>query len=427
MGRSPGISCENDLGNLMMIGTHEAKAIVLGGMQPGQSYGAIELHEDLFLAPQDEPLAYKGSRSTQLDYCTQSLEPAGVVIKASTGTLEYRLTRLGRHEGKAFAGHVLDLSLEAGDLSLRSIYGMARTNRGKPSYPPLDRLQIFRLLMESDDMQVSTMQSRLGLNASAIVNNLVWLDRDGIVEYEAVSGRDIDQNLIFGLPESFSLNGNGNGNGHIAIEGSSEMRRMVYETVERMVADGQRECSLIELGDALAEAYPDGGFDLPNRRKYAAAMMRELIETGYVTKGLVSGKRKSVVRLRQEARPIVERAVDIADGMLYGGQDFLKKGKKRLEEILDEPEVVRELITKAFANSPTANRVSPAQRSAHVVSVLEAGPASSSEIAVQVKENGLTPASTKSTLQALRASGRVVSERLPGTRELLWELKPELK
>jgi hypothetical protein len=102
MGRKPhaAISCENDLGPLMVGGHHEGQSIVLGGMQPGASYGATELHRELFIAPQGDSPVFEGSHSNQIAYCSASFEPAGLVRRAQTATEEYAITRFGNREGK---------------------------------------------------------------------------------------------------------------------------------------------------------------------------------------------------------------------------------------------------------------------------------------------------------------------------------------
>ncbi len=412
---SPGISCENDLGNLLLVGNHEAKAIVLGGMQPGNSYGASELHRDLFLAPQGDDPVHVGSPTTQLDYCTQSLEPAGVVRRAPTTTLQYRLTPLGGKEGKAFAGHVLSMSLEAGELGLKALYGLSRTSRGKASRPPMDRLRILRMLLDDDGLHTADIQRELGLNATTTMNNLNRMDDDGVIEYTGIDGGDIGDHIIYGLPDSPSPVSKG------SKEGS--MPGMIQETINALIEEGRSACSLTDLRRMLAQRYPDGGLDLPDRQKYAMAVMNDLVKAGYVTKGPMEGAQKSVITLRDTARPVVARAVAIADGMMSGEKEFLREGRDLLEGIIEDERQVRTLVAKAFRDSPTANRIPLEERLSAVRSVLVDGPVSSSEAAARLKdEHGMTASSAKQTLKLMRDTGQAVSEPMPGRRELVWEL-----
>lgn len=403
------ISCENDLGNLMMATNHEAKAIVLGGMEEGHSYGAAALHKELFLAPQGEPPAHVGSPSNQLDYCTLSFEPAGVVRRAPVVERQFMLTGTGNNEGKALAGHVLALSLETEDIGLRAIYGMARTGKDKGSRPPLDRLRIFRLLLDSDDVRAADVRAELEVSASTAVNNLNWLDRDGIIEYQAVNSSDLHEHMTYGLPDSFTPYANGGG-----------MRQRIQEAVESLIAEGARDCSATELMDFLNKTYPGDGFDTAGRRNYALDAMNELVEGRYVTKGPIDGAHKSKAVLRQTARPVIERTVAIADGMLSGDPSFLQEGRAQLRGILADEVRVRQLITKAYRASPEASRIPRQQKFDHIGKFLEGGEASTSRITAELERRGMTPAATKRTLALMRDEGLLVSRRIADSREFAW-------
>lgn len=412
---APPISCENDLSQLLAgVGNHEAKAIVLGGMQPGAAYGATTLHRDLFLAPQGKPVAYTGSVSNQLDYCVQSFEPAGIAERVPADTIQYRITELGEKAGKALSGHALAMSLDAGDISLHSLFGMSKRGRGRSERPPITRLRIFRLLLGANDAQAADVQAATGISASSTVNNLRWLDTDGIIEYEGIAGKVIGDHVVYGLPERFTVES--------AAEGGSEMRRIVHETVGWLVADSVQECSMADFMKHLQERYPDAGFEKENRRKYARIMVDELVEAGTVTKGPFGGPRRSKITLREEARPVIERVVAIADGMLSGDPAFIEEGNALLAAILEHPANVRSLVKKAFQASPDANRVPREESCAHVRAILADGPLSSSEAIAQLRGYGLTASAAKRALELLRSQGRVASERIPRSRELSWNL-----
>ncbi len=412
------ISCENDVGNLLAgIGNHEAKAIVFGGMQPGQTYSPQELHDNLFLAPQGDEPVHVGSSSNQLDYCQRSFEPAGLVTTTRASTIEYRLTKFGRQAGKSWAGHALSLSLEADGISLRSLFGMTRTNRGKSSRPPMDRVHIFRLLLDAgpDGLQAADIQAKLEVNGRTAVNNLTWLDRDGIVEYEAIDGREIAEHITYDFPETLDLDGR-------PESSESSMPYMIHETVRSLIGEGVSSCSLADFRRILEERYPDRGFDRPNRQSYALMVINELVAGGYIAKGPVGGPRKSNITLRDEVRPVVEQAVEIADNMLAGRPSFIKEGRERLEDILDDEVRVKTLIAKAFRDSPTANRIPASQKMAHARTVLADGPLSSSQAASRLRAFGMTASCSKSTFALMRQEGLVRSERISGGQELSWEL-----
>lgn len=408
----PAISCETDLGELMVAGTHEAKAIVLGGMKQGEPYGETELHREIFLGLQGDDPAYVGSPSNQVSYCIESLAPARMVARVR-GTLEqrYRITQLGEHEGKAYVGHVLGLSLEAGEIGLRSLYGMARTSGEKATRPPLDRLRTFRQLLREGSVQVSDVRDNLGVSQNAASRSLLWLDASEIVDYEGMAPKSVSDQLTYTFPERLELPAN-----------EARVKQMVYDTLLQLAGEG-RQHTLGQVMDALCSRYPDEAFDQVNRRRYTNGVINRLVEAGVISKNIDGKKRRSMVTLRDEARPIIERAVAIADGMLSGSEDFMEEGREQLGDILSDEEKVRTLIRKAFKASPEANGLPFERRFGHVAAYLGQNSGTRNEIAAALEAHGMTLASTQNTLEIMRRRGLAVSERIPGYSDLQWGLR----
>jgi hypothetical protein len=174
---------------------------------------------------------------------------------------------------------------------------------------------------------------------------------------------------------------------------------------------------------ALQSRYPDEGFDGQNRRTYTIGVMNKLVEDSVITKNMGGKSRRSTITVQDQARPLVERVVAIADSMLEGDEDFLREGREQLRIILGDQEKVRALVGKAFRHSPEANGLPFAERFSHVAAYLGGEPASSSEIAARVEAHGMTPVSTRRTLQAMRRRGLAISRPAKGG-ELEWELVP---
>lgn len=407
MTRRPGISCEADLGQLMVVANHEAKALVLGGMQPDESYGYTALHRELLLDPQGEDPVGVGHIGNAMDYCRYSLVPAGCVERVPDDTEQYAITGLGEREGKALVGHVLALSLDAGDISLRSLYGMARTGNGKRSRPPLDRVRIFRELLGSDELHASDIQAALGSSPNTAKDNLRWLDREGIVDYEGIDSRDAGNRLTYNLPKGLELK-----------DSAGKIRKVVTETLRELTADDDRECTLNELIDILKKRHPEGGFETRNRRAGVIGMMNELAEEGLITKNDLG--RRSAVELRDSARPIVARSVAIADGMLSGDGDFLDEGKAQLRVILGDQERIRTLIAKAFRASPEANGLPLSERISLVSAYLAKRPGTVSEITDELEVHGMTERSVGDTLGTMRKRELARATTVPDRRANLW-------
>jgi DNA-binding transcriptional ArsR family regulator len=305
---------------------------------------------------------------------------------------------------------VLALSLDAGEIGLRSLFGMARTSGEKASRPPLDRLRIFRELLRADSVQVSEARDVMGISQNAASRALLWLDASEIVDYESMAPQSIADQLTYTFPENFEL-----------PSGQAEVKQMVYDLLAELVAEG-RQHSLGGILSALRSRYPDQGFDGQSRRTYTIGLMNRLVKAGSITKNMDGKRRRSTITLREEARPIIERTVAIADGMLEEDDDFLREGRQELRVILSDPERVRTLVGKAFKASPEANGLPFADRYSHVAAVLRGRAGTSSEIAEAVKAHGMTLASTQNTLEVMRRRGLAIAERVPGFSANRWEL-----
>jgi hypothetical protein len=397
----------------MPVGTQEAKAIVLGGMTTGAIYSQTELHRELFLAPQGEEPVFTGSTSTQMEYCDYTLIPADCVIRIPG--LGYKVTEFGNREGKAYAGHVLAMSLEAGDISLRALYGMARTLGDKESLPPLDRLRIFRELLAGDDWHPSELAHVLDMGHKTVASNLKWLDRYGIVTYEGIDSSDYADHLAYELPEVFDLDA-----------GGFEVKEMVYDTIRHLIAEGKRQPTLNEFIETLHGRYPDAGFDQRSRRTTAIGRMNTLVEDGHIGKNVDTAPYRSSLTLVDDAQPVVERALAIADGMLSGDETFLEEGSRHMRNILGDEEAVRALLTKAFRDSPEANGLPFQERAEHVTAYLqEHGTASLDEMTDALESKGMTYFSVKGTMVDMRKDGKAVSKPVPGRRKHSWSLVSE--
>ncbi|HYH36096.1 MAG TPA: hypothetical protein VD706_01195 [Candidatus Saccharimonadales bacterium] len=408
-----GISCENDLGELMPVGTQEAKAIVLGGMIPGAAYTQTGLHRELFLDPQGPDPLFTGSPSTQMEYCDYSLIPAGCVQRVEKAG--YMVTTFGDREGKAYAGHVLDLSLASENIGLRALYGMARTLGDKESLPPLDRLRIFRELLATDGLHPSDLAKKLDMGHKTVASNLNLLDRYGVVRYESIDSSDYADHIAYELPEDFDLDA-----------GNFEVMGMMYDTIRHLIAEGRRQPTLNEFMGTLHERYPDAGFDKRSRRATAIGRLNKLAEAGDIGKNTDTSPYRSSLVLTEGARAIVERSVAIADGMLSGEEAFLEEGKRHMRNILHDEEAVRTLMIKAFRDSPEANGLPFEERMKHVIEYFtEHGTASLDELAAALSGTGMTYFSVKGTMVNMRKEGLADSVPIEGERKHRWFLVSE--
>lgn len=230
---------DEQMGNLIAgVANHEAKAIVLGGMELGKAYGITALHH-LFVEPQGEPPAHRGGVNNQMQYCTDSFERVGCVAKVRPSpTLQYEITPLGDWEGKAVSGHFLELSADMPDVSLRKLWGMTK-NMGNSRRAPFDRLLIYRSLFTNEDIQTGEIAEEAGIPYESVAHNLRWLDKHGIIEYKTINPRKIDE-----APSSPRLGGRRRSD----VVVSDGMRRVLGKVIEVTSAIQRGESSVITTG-----------------------------------------------------------------------------------------------------------------------------------------------------------------------------------
>lgn len=326
------------LGDLLAaIGNHEAKAIVLGGMERGTAYGITALHQ-LFLLPQGDNPAHKGAVNNQMQYCTDSFEAVGFVAKAQFGeSLKYEITEKGENEGKALAGHLLEFSLSHPDMSLRQIFGLTKSPGHKEQRAPVDRLKILRTIANSEeDLEAGDIEEKSGVSYNNVTHNLRWLDKHGIIRYETLNSRFLTQRPS------------------------------------------------------------------PNEK--------------------LGGRRRSAIEVEPEMREVINKILAITDGLLSGDREFLEDGKKKLVDILSNENQVKELVSKAYKNSPEANRLPREVRFSKVAKILLAQEVATLEALVPtLEEEGLSKYATKNTLEQMRKLGLVESVLLDGQN--IWAVK----
>src|SRR3989344_5311749 len=118
---------DEELGNLISaVGNHEAKAITLGLMLPGNTYSAYQLYKGI-IGLQGEDMGWNISDRVPFGYCQSTLYPIGLVaqelIDPDLKTVGFMKTSRGRNEGDALAGLTLDFSLRYPEFSLQDFFG----------------------------------------------------------------------------------------------------------------------------------------------------------------------------------------------------------------------------------------------------------------------------------------------------------------
>jgi len=380
------------------VGNHEGKAIVLGGMEPNYRYRATELHRDLFVSPQGNSPAFIGTNNPY-EWAQNSFVPNGLVREELNDCREYVITDFGYNEGRSLAGWQLDLSLDMPEsISLRGVLGMSKTRADKANRPAIDRLNILKILDQEASLSAVKLSDKLNINKRTMANNIDWLVKQGIVEYDAIHSRQLPSEISYELARHFDLSANG-----------GSMREAIYGTITEMQKDGRKIFSVSDLLSNTENIYTTKNFKIESHRKHAYQILNELIKEGHLAK-TKSPEIKSEISLNPFMKTIVRQVLDVSDGVRQNDPDFIKEGHIIMDSILVDDEMVKELVRKAFNNSPEANGKSLALRSSSIKDYLEQNPgANLNRIVEDLSGQGMTKSSIRETLNTMRKKGQLVS------------------
>lgn len=171
------------------------KAATLLSMEEGVPYSPAALDSRV--------IEFVGSRyadeRASINFCTDSLEPIGMVVKASIGgdfTLLYEKTKDGFTYGDAAIARFLHLTHEL-DLSLKSINRSTQT-RGTVRHGYVVA-RLLELLSDGEEHQVIEISSTAGFrNPKVISDGLRSLSSIGLVEYDSVPTDSYGERKIIG-------------------------------------------------------------------------------------------------------------------------------------------------------------------------------------------------------------------------------------
>jgi predicted transcriptional regulator len=392
------------------VGNHEGKAILLGNMEEGTGYTLSKLH-DLVVAPQGTDPVSVGAKTNPYRWVRHSLHPHGMVEEEHVVDRTYYLSEVGRREGQPFAGWQLDLSLNSPEaISLRGLFGMTKTRSGKTTTPPVDRLNIYKQIAESGQLSLNELDDKINIPRGTIINNLNWMDENGVIEYNSIDFKTVDETIDYEIVNDFTLYANG-----------GSMREAVFGTILEMQKDSKKSFSKLEFIEAAKMLYPDKELDQAKSRKSALRILRELVEENHLTKKVNEKVNEHEISLNPAMRTVVGRLLEIADGMAQDDKDFRDEGNNKLRNILSSEEQVRHLVQKAVNASPEANSKSLMVRTREIESCLaSAGAATISEVTYQLSDKGITKSAIRETLAHLKATGKAISHSKHG--EHLWTL-----
>lgn len=398
---------------LAAVGNHEGKALLYLALEADVAYGVSALHRR-WLEIQGTPIAFKGVVNLPQKYVLYTLEPVGLCARTLAGDGPLRhLKHDPDTRASALAGWLLTLT-EDQPTTLGKIFGKTAKSLRGVDRAPIRRLDLLRTLVATDEaLSQAELSRRSGIsNKAGITTAMAALQAAGVITYSSrptytlKTSYRIEQPLDPG-PRARSFT------------------RTVTEFLNNRFADegGPYTVSRDEIEDHLLQQ-PDwhGAYIRDTLQK----AMDRLAQQGRLQheQNYLGQDEHSTVKLSPSQRLFATSLVRTVEAVQHGDPDVIAHGLRRGEELLAEPERVRALIRRCFANNKVvANPTSQGQRERLVLARLNDGPATSEDL-LRALEPRLNKALLGQTLSDLARTGEVVGQRLPRSTQKLWQIRP---
>ena len=375
---------DEELGNLLSaFGNSEAKAIILGLMQPETIYTAGALHSVLRNAQGQSVV--RMNRRAGFKYCQQSLSPIGLVtrevIEPSLATYGYMKTPYGRKVGDPLAGLLLDFSLRYPAYSLKDFFAITNSpSKAKDGSDTelrkrasISRLRIFRELLTSAlPLRSIDLARRTGTDLSNMAEHLIALSEKGIVNYDTTrKGKPrffykFSENAPDTQPDPYRYN------------------RAVTNFIYRLLkSNPDKQWAGEEIRDSYARQLRDENRPVSESLGITCAgALSYLARSGYAkTDKLFFGK-QSDVYLDENQKKALSGLAGILDEFQSANKFVIELGRRRLREILGNPKHVTSLITKAKEHS--TQRMDVVESADYIRSIIASHPHSTAQDLIQI-------------------------------------------
>lgn len=399
---------------LNAAGNHEAKLLTLGVIATHDQWFSQKMIRTEMDSRQGPEPAWPQSISNAFNYCVNSLEPIGAVVKGVTagriGQVDaYRATGFGRDYGLPIAGLFLQWSLDNADISLQQIFGTTSTT-GAVRAPQL-RYKVYESILTSPHAHTSVTDiyrdiEDAGLHERTLYQAIETLDGQGIV--------DARSKIRTHNPKIRINDPNYRGLKHEFSE-LTPATQALYRSLQAFYAQGLTEIQLQDLCDHSIATNPTAD---PAEIRYVANHTalntdRHFPGVENIDEELIDFKKLTDIKLSEKfKKPISDLIAQVGsideDRQLYA---------RTAEDIVRDPSKFRSLMAKARRFSNSAHSHEDGWREAlqnEVVRVVSAiGEVTVSEVCGLMENNDkpLVARTVRNTLDALVEQGVLKVEK----------------
>lgn len=398
---------EARLGDLLAaIGNHEAKALFFLAMEDEVPYGVTSSHRR-FLEMQGSPPAFVGQVSTAQKYLLYSFYPIGLVVRQRT---ESGLLRHVRDDpngtATALAGFLLSATLEQ-EISLQRLFGKTAAGgpTGAPERSPIRRFRILRALAATTgDTYTTAIAQQAGVREMPTFNALTVYATHGLLSYESSATYEMKTTYRVAQPIPPQV---GRGNYRTASEITDYLNKLLADSSDELIVPRE------QIEDHI-RAIPRWS-EVANLRDVIQGILKRFVARGYVEPvtshyGLTHAR----ISMTPEQRAFTQQIVTGIEAIASGSPAALAEGKREARRIVNDPEVVRSLIRRAFRDSKLANNpVSGGERVRLASEAVAKHPGSTTDELMAVVDSTFSVQLLRAALRTLAKSGAITGEKQP--------------
>ncbi len=372
---------KEEVANLLAaIGNHEAKALTLVAMQERVVYTRTSLLARIKNIQGVIPSWIMAS-GVLFNYGVKSFAPIGLVAKElldpELNTIGLTRTEYGANIGVPLAGHLLEFS-ERQTFSLNQLFGSTHsaapendirvgdeTQQYKKRSPEI-RIKIIKSLVKSSGaIRVVDISKEIEEDNRTVGRHLSELARFGIIEYESA---DVDIRVTY-----YKLADNSPQSPPPAHATSTGVPTRIIDFLKKNAGES---FSIDELINRMTLE----GF---KKRRAAHAKSAQgsylstlgmLVKLGYVSREKFEQSLKSIAKISDGQRAVLEEVLAIIDGITSRNIEFLKQGKIKAENIISDPSRAAALFKKAKESSVLAARNTTQDNLGDILSIISQNP-----------------------------------------------------
>lgn len=348
------------------IGNHEAKAALLGLMEPEKVYSPWFLYRLMIEAQGgrirgrevvDGEVGWPMSSRGPVQFCIFDFEPLGFVDR--TDRESFSKNRKGEDIGTPVAGALLTLS-ERHETSLIKIFGQTASPRPFINTSPKDRIKIFKTLdrlgLLGNDVHtirladLAEVLREENLDPGVIRDNIISLGRNGVVNYSSV-GPVVDNYSVSLFRSTNKLT---SANSAPYKKALKTLTLSLVEIIQRL----KDEFTIDQLCELYLDKHPEHRDDFKKGllSRINSALI-DLSRNGYLERNKFGRDVKSEISLDNTQQNLIRDILETVEGIRNLDPLTMQGGRMFAQRLKSDPALVSRLLGRAYKDSKRTGKI----------------------------------------------------------------------